>query len=76
MKAKEVRHSFADPAGLTPYEQKLYELWSQGLNNRQISEALNGTSSPQAVRERMRIVREKIALKEITDAQDRRISWG
>jgi DNA-binding CsgD family transcriptional regulator len=68
--------AFKDPSYLTPYEQKIYDLSCQGLNPAQISEALNGSSLPKTIDIRLRLIREKVALKEITDAQDRRISWG
>ena len=67
---------FKDPALLTPYEQKIYDLSCQGLNPAQISEALNGSSQPKTIDIRLRLIKEKIELKRITDAQDRRISWG
>lgn len=69
-------HQLKDPAGLTPYEERIWELKMQGLNPKEISDAMGGTSSPVSVQSRMRVIREKIALKEITDAQDRRLSWG
>lgn len=67
---------YKDPSYLTPYEQKIYDLSCQGLNPAQISEALKGSSMPKTIDIRLRLIREKVALKEITDAQDRRISWG
>jgi len=67
---------FKDPSYLTPYEQKIYDLSCQGLTPTQISEALKGSSQPKTIDIRLRLIREKVALKEITDAQDRRISWG
>ncbi|NDB70319.1 MAG: hypothetical protein EB015_20400 [Methylocystaceae bacterium] len=69
-------HQLKDPAGLTPYEARIWELKKQGLNSKEISDAMGGTSSPVSIQSRMRVIREKIALKEITDAQSRRISWG
>ena len=69
-------HHWKDPAGLTPYEARIWELKRQGLNPKEISDAMGGTSSPVSIQSRMRVIREKIALKEITDAQDRRLSWG
>jgi len=67
---------FKDPSLLTPYEQKIYDLHCQGMGPAQISEALNGSSMPKTIDIRLRLIREKIELKRITDAQDRRISWG
>lgn len=67
---------FKDPAGLTPYEQRIYALMQQGMKPKQIVEALDGTLTVSSLYPRMQIIREKIALKEITDAQSRRISWG
>lgn len=69
-------HHWKDPAGLTPYEARIWELKRQGLNPKEISDAMGGTSSPASIQSRIRVIREKIALKEITDAQDRRLSWG
>ena len=68
--------TFADPALLTPYEQKIYDLSKQGMTPKEISAALNGSSMPKTIDIRLKVIREKIALKEITDAQSRRISWG
>lgn len=76
MKAAEASRRYRDPAGLTPYEQRIYELMQKGMSAKQIEEALNGTSTVNSLYSTMKIIREKIALKEITDAQSRRISWG
>jgi DNA-binding CsgD family transcriptional regulator len=69
-------HQFKDPAGLTSYEARIWELHKQGLNPKEISDAMGGTSSPVSIQSRMRVIREKVALKEITDAQSRRLYWG
>lgn len=76
MISEEASRRFKDPAGLTPYEQKIYELMQEGLKPKQIVEKLDGTLTVNSLYPRIKIIREKIALKEITDAQDRRISWG
>lgn len=76
MKAAEASRRYCDPAGLTPYEQRIWAFMQQGMSAKQIEEALNGTSTVNSLYPRMKIIREKIALKEITDAQSRRISWG
>lgn len=76
MIADEASRRFKDPAGLTPYEQKIYAFMQEGLTPKQIVEKLDGTVSVNSLYPRMKIIREKIALKEITDAQSRRISWG
>ena len=67
---------FKDPNSLTPYEQKIYDLSCQGLTPAQISEALKGSSQPKTIDIRLRLIKEKVELKRIMDAQDRRISWG
>ncbi len=67
---------FKDPSLLTPYEQKIYDLHCLGMGPAQISEALNGSSMPKTIDIRLRLIKEKVELKRITDAQDRRISWG
>jgi DNA-binding CsgD family transcriptional regulator len=71
-----VNHQFKDPAGLTSYEARIWELKMQGLNPKEISDAMGGTSSIASIQSRMRVIREKIALKEITDAQSRRLYWS
>ena len=68
--------SFSDPSILTPYEQKIYDLSQEGLTPTQISAALNGSSGPKTIKVRLNLIREKVALKEIMDAQDRRLSWN
>ena len=67
---------FKDPSYLTPYEQKIYDLSCQGKTPAEISAALNGSSQPKTIDIRLRLIKEKVELKRITDAQDRRISWG
>lgn len=65
-----------DPSILTPYEEQIYELYKQGMGPKDISNALGGRSGPKTIAVRLVTIREKIALKEIMDAQDRRISWS
>lgn len=76
MIADEASRRFKDPAGLTPYEQRIYALMQQGLKPIQMVEKLDGTVTVNSLYPRIKIIKEKIALKEITDAQSRRISWG
>ena len=58
-------HHFKNPAELTPYEQKLWDLKSKGLNYQQMSEALNGTSKINTIAARFKIIREKLELREL-----------
>ena len=75
MRENEPSRHYKDPSFLTPYEQEIYELSQRGLSYKEISEAMGGRSAPRTIQTRMKIVREKVVLKEIMDAQDRRISW-
>jgi DNA-binding NarL/FixJ family response regulator len=50
-----------DPAALTPYEQKIWDLHRQGLTNTQIGEALN--QLPGSIASRMKAIKEKVELQ-------------
>ena len=76
MKLSEAGRRYRDPSFLTPYEEEIYLYLSKGMTPKQISEAMGGKSSPVSVSSRIKVIKEKVALKEIMDAQDRRISWG
>ena len=76
MKLSEACRRYKDPSFLTPYEEEIYLYLSKGMTPVQISEAMGGRSSAASINSRIKVIREKVALKEIIDAQDRRISWG
>jgi DNA-binding NarL/FixJ family response regulator len=65
---------YKDVSYLTPFEEKIYALRQQGKSRKEIAEELGLSSN--TVNRRVADINEKIALKEIWDAQDRRISWG
>jgi DNA-binding CsgD family transcriptional regulator len=65
---------YKDVSYLTPFEEKIYALRKQGKSRKEIAEELGLSSN--TVNRRVADINEKIALKEIWDAQDRRISWG
>lgn len=64
-----------DLSFLTPHEQKMYELSQKGLSYKAMSDAMGGEHAIETIQTLIKNVREKVALKEIIDAQDRRISW-
>ena len=67
-------YKFKDVSYLTPAEEKIYNLRQQGKSHKEICEELGLAYN--TVNRKVADIREKIALKEIWDAQDRRISWG
>ena len=50
-----------DPAALTPYEQKIWELRQQGLTNHQIGEALDQLAG--SIASRLKVIKEKVELQ-------------
>jgi hypothetical protein len=57
-------HSLKDPAKLTPYEEKLVALRKKGLTFKQMSEALDGSSTAQSITARYQIIKQKLELLE------------
>lgn len=57
-------HSLKDPAKLTPYEEKLVALRKKGLTFKQMSEALEGSSTAQSIMARYQIIKHKLELLE------------
>jgi DNA-binding NarL/FixJ family response regulator len=57
----EPQRRLKDPAALTPYEQKIWELRQQGLTNHQIGEALN--QLPGSIASRIKVIKEKVELQ-------------
>jgi DNA-binding NarL/FixJ family response regulator len=62
MKANEAIRQLKDPAALTPYEQRIWDMRCQGLTNGQIGKALN--QLPSSIASRMRAIKEKIELQD------------
>ena len=51
-----------DPAALTPYEQRIWDLRQQGLTNQQIGEATN--QLPGSIASRIKVIKEKVELQD------------
>lgn len=51
-----------DPAALTPYEQKIWDMRQQGLTNQQIGEAMN--QLPGSIASRIKVIKEKVELQD------------
>jgi DNA-binding NarL/FixJ family response regulator len=51
-----------DPAALTPYEQRIWELRCQGLTNPEIGAAMN--QLPGSVASRIKVIKEKLELQD------------
>ena len=51
-----------DPAALTPYEQRIWELRQQGLTNPEIGKAME--QLPASVASRMKAIKEKLDLQD------------
>jgi DNA-binding NarL/FixJ family response regulator len=51
-----------DPAALTPYEQRIWELRCQGLTNPEIGKAMN--QLPASVASRIKVIKEKVELQD------------
>lgn len=58
----EPQRHLKDPAALTPYEQRIWDLRQQGLNNHEIGKALN--QLPASIASRMRAIKEKVELQD------------
>lgn len=61
MKPEPQRH-LKDPAALTPYEQKIWDMRQQGLTNQQIGEAMN--QLPGSIASRIKVIKEKVELQD------------
>ena len=73
MKPGNTSHRFRDPLRLTPAEEKIYELKVSGKSIKEIAENLG--LSERTIQEALKKAKEKVTLRSIFDAQDRRISW-
>jgi DNA-binding NarL/FixJ family response regulator len=51
-----------DPAALTPYEQRIWELRQQGLTNPEIGKAMN--QLPASIASRIKVIKEKLELQD------------
>lgn len=60
-KPKNMTRKFNDTCKLTPYEQRMWDLASQGMTYRQIAEAM-GSKNVNSIPSRMKIIREKIEI--------------
>lgn len=69
MKANEAYRRFKDPAGLTPYEQKIHEMHQSGASPGEIASAIN--SKENTIKQKLRAIREKVVLHEFSIKQDR-----
>jgi DNA-binding NarL/FixJ family response regulator len=61
LKPEPQRH-LKDPAALTPYEQKIWDMRQQGLTNQQIGEAMN--QLPGSIASRIKVIKEKVELQD------------
>lgn len=61
MKPEPQRH-LKDPAALTPYKQRIWELRCQGLNNHQIGKEMNQLAG--SIASRMKVIKEKLELQD------------
>jgi DNA-binding NarL/FixJ family response regulator len=57
----EPQRRLKDPAALTPYEQRIWELRQQGLTNVEIGAALN--QLPGSIASRIKVIKEKVELQ-------------
>lgn len=58
----EPQRHLKDPAALTPYEQRIWELRCQGLNNHQIGKEMNQLAG--SIASRMKVIKEKLELQD------------
>ena len=58
----EPQRHLKDPAALTPYEQRIWELRCQGLTNHQIGKEMNQLAGSIALR--MKVIKEKLELQD------------
>jgi len=61
LKPEPQRH-LKDPAALTPYEHKIWDMRQQGLTNQQIGEAMN--QLPGSIASRIKVIKEKVELQD------------
>ena len=61
LKPEPQRH-LKDPAALTPYEQRIWDMRQQGLTNHQIGEAMN--QLPGSIASRIKVIKEKVELQD------------
>ena len=61
MKPEPQRH-LKDPAALTPYEKRIWELRCQGLTNGQIGKEMN--QLPASIASRVAVIKEKLELQD------------
>jgi DNA-binding NarL/FixJ family response regulator len=57
----EPQRHMKDPAALTPYEQRIWDLRCQGLNNHQIGKEMNQLAG--SIASRMKAIKEKVELQ-------------
>jgi DNA-binding NarL/FixJ family response regulator len=57
----EPQRHLKDPAALTPYEQKIWDMRQQGLTNQQIGKAMN--QLPGSIASRIKVIKEKVELQ-------------
>ena len=57
----EPQRRLKDPAALTPYEQRIWNLRQQGLNNHQIGKELNQLAG--SIASRIKVIKEKVELQ-------------
>ena len=58
----EPQRHMKDPAALTPYEQRIWDLRCQGLTNPEIGAAMN--QLPGSVASRIKVIKEKLELQD------------
>ena len=61
MKKYEPFRQLKDPSALTPYEQNIWELRQQGLNNHEIGKELNQLAG--SIASRIKVIKEKVELQ-------------
>jgi len=57
----EPQRHLKDPAALTPYEARIWELRCQGLTNHEIGKELNQLAG--SIASRMKVIKEKVELQ-------------
>ena len=58
----EPQRRLKDPAALTPYEQRIWELRQQGLTNGQIGKGMS--QLPASIASRVAVIKEKLELQD------------
>ena len=61
MKPEPQRH-LKDPAALTPYEKRIWELRCQGLTNHEIGKEMNQLAG--SIASRMKVIKEELELQD------------